>query len=53
MISVWVEEQADGSLKVVDQATGEVYGTVKDTRDVINFVRERTGDLDVLYVDGQ
>lgn len=53
MVSVWVQEQADGTFKVVDQATGEVYGTVNDTRDVIDFVRGKTGDMDVLYVDGQ
>ncbi|WP_157661719.1 hypothetical protein [Burkholderia ubonensis] len=53
MVSVWVAEQKDGTFKVIDQVTGEVYGTVKDTRDVIDFVREKTGDLDVLYVDGQ
>jgi hypothetical protein len=53
MVSVWVEEQADGSFKVIDQVSGELYGTVQDTRDVVDFVREKTGDLDVLYVDGQ
>ncbi|MFM0610201.1 hypothetical protein PQR05_37480 [Paraburkholderia sediminicola] len=53
MVSVWVEEQADGTFNVVDQVTGNVYGTVNDTRDVIDFVREKTGDMDVLYVDGQ
>jgi len=53
MVSVWVKEQVDGTFKVVDQASGEVYGTVNDTRDVVHFVREKTGDLDVLYVDGQ
>jgi hypothetical protein len=53
MISVWVKEQKDGTFKVVDAATGEAYGSVKDTREVVDFVREKTGDLDVLYVDGQ
>ncbi|CAN7781055.1 hypothetical protein LJR296_008006 [Cupriavidus necator] len=53
MVSVWVQKQGDGSFKVIDQVTGEVYGTVTDTRDVVDFVRDKTGDLDVLYVDGQ
>ncbi|WP_242560014.1 MULTISPECIES: hypothetical protein [Pandoraea] len=53
MVSVWVKKQVDGKLKVVDQVTGEVYGIVNDTREVVDFVREKTGDLDVLFVDGQ
>ncbi|WP_154585959.1 hypothetical protein [Burkholderia cenocepacia] len=53
MVSVWVKQQANGTFEVIDQVTGQVYGTVDDTRDVIDLVREKTGDLDVLYVDGQ
>lgn len=53
MISVWVRKQADGTFEIVDQVTGKVYGTVRDTRDVVDFVRKKTGDLDVLYVADQ
>lgn len=53
MVSVWVKKLANGTFEVIDQVTGQVYGAVEDTRDVIDFVREKTGDLDVLYVDGQ
>jgi hypothetical protein len=50
---VWVKKRADGSLKIVDQVTGKVHGTVKDTREVVDFVRDKTGDIDVKYIDGQ
>jgi len=53
MVSVWVKQQADGSFKIIDQVTGKVYGTVKDEREVINYVRDKTGDMDVMYIDGQ
>lgn len=49
MVQVWLKKQADDKFKVIDQAPSANYETVEDTRDVVDFVREKTGAMDVTY----
>lgn len=52
MITVTVEKNAKGKYKVADQATGEVYGYTDSKDDVVDLVRDKTGDLDVTVLAG-